>query len=103
MKVVLVQQTREELLRQVLSFFTRVTVTPNVRIKRVPITAAQLLQSRFRVRPLATAGVQHYRPPRRRKIISSAQNPNSQAQPEVTCPLFRKPAGMGQRRVLAGP
>src|ERR1051325_6323120 len=71
MQIVFFEQPGEKSLRQVLSVRRFVSLAPHKKIKRLPISAAESLQSFFGRSITRIARVQHHRPHRGRKLLRS--------------------------------
>src|SRR4030095_4483949 len=87
---VLLDQPREEFLRQIPRVIRCVTAAADEGVDGIPISRAEFLERRGPLRPLA-AGREHHRPPRRRKAGGR------------TKPWCGVSAGVGHARRLAEP
>lgn len=70
-EVVLLQKVSEEFLRQILGVVQTVTTPPDVRKKRMPIGAAEILQSFVGTWTVLISGVQDHSPVGGREIIGT--------------------------------
>ena len=64
-EVILLQETAEELLRQILRLFRIVPLAADKNLKQIPVRPAEFVQGRRSVRRVRLAGVQNDSPERR--------------------------------------